>query len=281
MRLQPVSCDRILRGERLAGMICAAVFLGALWLAPSDADADELDRELMAIDELRASAPAPIAEIERMGQALLDRYPDPKDQGRIYHQMAFTAAQSGIDRNPAIIARYCEKALQWHEDPVERGRIYCYLGDLHSVWKAGAPPDQQRRKAAVSYLKGLQENLAIPAPEDPVDVPSVAKGLGRDFSKDDPARQRELARHEAQRKARERAVFLNGVIEVRRVLKGQLVYIYSRSPEALEEFRMLAHDTLEDSKYIDRIEKEIAAEVAREKLRIRDRAPRAPSHRGS
>lgn len=164
------------RHRQIADVGYARVWLCAIvgfWATSLSARADDLDRELAAIDELRATAPADIDDIDRMGQELLGRYSDPKSQGRIYYQMALTAVQSGLGRAPEKIAEYCKKALELHDDPLDRGRVFCYFGDLFQVWNTHGSDVERRRLAAKMYLNGLKESLAIPVPDSRIELPVV------------------------------------------------------------------------------------------------------------
>lgn len=238
-------------------LLMQVICIGVFGFSGVMARADELQIELVRIDELRATEPALIDDIDRLGSALLAKYSDPADHGRIYYQMVLTAVQSGIKQNPKRIEHYCQKALELNTNPLDRGSLYCYYGDLLILSEHLGTFEERRRLAADIYLRGLKENLAIALPDGPTELPPVDKLGGLSLPNERPEMQKLSKLHDAQLKARKQAEFLQGVEERRKILAGQLVYIYSLPPSNLVEFQAAARKVLGDSKYIETISQSI------------------------
>jgi hypothetical protein len=229
------------------------------------ANSDELALELHKIDALRQKGPAPIEQVEELGNELLARYKEPQAQGRIYYQLAFTLAQSGITKNQDHLERYCQKALELNKTPLERARMFCFYGDLLSVRKTLPDFPTQRREAAAVYLRGLKELIDLQLPEGPGELPPVDKIGDLGLGPNDPETLKQLEQNQAQQKTREEAKFFNEAAMHRKVLAGQLVYLYSRPPYNLKEFQTSAQKLLEDPKQVEQISQAIETQFAKMK----------------
>jgi hypothetical protein len=250
---------------RATKSIRALFYVTSFCLFSSLARGDELGLELHKIDALRDKGPAPIEQVEKFGDALLARYKEPQEQGRIYYQLAFTLAQSGINKNQDHIERYCQKALELNKTPLERSRMFCFYGDLLSVRKAQPDFQVQRREAAEVYLRGLKELINLQLPEGPVELPPIDKVGDLGLAPDDPEMLKLLEKNKSQQKTREEAKFFNEAAMHRKVLAGQLVYLYSRPPYNLKEFQETAQKLLENPKQVEIISQAIDAQFAKMK----------------
>ena len=103
---------------------------------------------------------------------LLNKYPDPKDQGRIYFALVQVYGQSGLAR-PQRIIDGVRKALQLPLDPSHRIRLYVYWGEALCVLAPGDPFSGRRRAATTVYLEGLMELRKFNLPEKPPEIPVV------------------------------------------------------------------------------------------------------------
>jgi len=225
-----------------------------------------LREQLVGIDSLRAGQKTLFTRVQQTANELLARYADPADQGRILFQVAHVYAQSG-QVQPEKTIEYAKKALECPLDLPDKLRLYIYWGGALWVQMRGLSSEgraAQRRKAAEVYLTGLQEVLQYDLPAEPPELP----GVGR-FNLDGPPDvvRRFQEEHARQVAAREKAKRQRALIQERQVLTGQIVGLYTRKPDALNELRELV---------IARLGSEQAADQMVAAARARRQNPRAP-----
>ena len=137
------------------------------------ADAQTLEQELSAVDQLRSGFDTPFEEVERRCSDLLRRYTSPEDQAKIYFQLAQVEGQSGLQR-PEKLVSYVKTALQLPLEPTKQVRLYMYWGDAVHVDHGGVRNGElltARRKAVMPYLQGLRLTLTYDLTEEKPDLP--------------------------------------------------------------------------------------------------------------
>jgi len=213
----------------------------------------ELRKELYAFDAYRHGSEKKFAELERKADELAKKYLAPDDQARIYYEVAHVAGQSDIRKHVQRVRKYARKCLALSRDPLQRGRLYSYLGSAAEV-EGGEKFEDERREAAGELLIGYAEMLAQELPEKAPELPPVDKVNNEVNNVDGPDR----ARHAAQMAAREDAEFIGGLVSRRDTLANQLKWlyrpdprIYGRNPEGPEELRALARKVLRDPAAVD------------------------------
>ena len=217
-----------------------AILLLIVWPAAQLAAAGDLLSELTEIDALREAAGTDFEKIEKRGAELLAKYPEPIDQGRIYYQLAHEYAQSGLVHPERAIA-YAVKALECPLDVQLRLRLHVYWGDAWQVTGRTKAFPAPRKQAASIYLQGLKRALAVELPKRPR---PKAYGVFGDI---DATQQRKKVLILAENTG---ADFRDEILEHRRVLLGQIVRLYCRSPYAPAELERLATDILCDAAHV-------------------------------
>jgi RNA polymerase sigma factor (sigma-70 family) len=199
------------------------------------------------LDALRNGEVRP-AKIDEQGRALLTKYPGPKERGQVYYHLAHIHAQTGL-RRPARVVEYAKKALEHPLGPSQRARLYVYWGDAVQVARANDPLAERRKWAALPYLAGLKELLALKLPDKapPLpDFPPVELARGEaDPQAEQLRKQRESARR--------LATFQGEMIKHRDVLTRQIVAMYGRGPSAEAELGELAGRVLQERRAVDRL----------------------------
>jgi RNA polymerase sigma factor (sigma-70 family) len=185
-----------------------------------------LQAELVRWDsEFRHGPEEKFAELERLADDLLKRYPEPDNQAHIYFQVAHVAGQSGLDKHIDRVRKYAGKALALSRDPVERGMLYSYLGSAAELDPALKTFEARRQLAADMLLEGYAQMLAQDLPEKAPDLPRVDKIGGGGIN---PGAR---AQHAAQLEAREQAEFVRALVQRRDTLANQLRWLYRPDPK--------------------------------------------------
>lgn len=237
-----------------AAILCAlAILLPALAAGADDA----LGRKLARIDDLR-NGKIDIEEAERRGRALLEEYPAPADQARIYFQLAHSCGQSSIRRYSENVLKYAGQALELDHDPLDRTWLHMYVGDATFIRSEIGDFATRRRKAARAYLEGMKETIEIHALDEPLPLPDMAS-IWNSFG-NDPETIAWRRKRAEDMELRTKLQFVNEIIARRKIFEGQLIQIYARPPSDTAEFKRLARETIDDPPRIDRIAAAIAAE---------------------
>jgi hypothetical protein len=212
----------------------------------------EYHKELYAdlrdkLDALRNGEARP-AKIDEQGRALLKKYPGARERGEVYYHLAHVHAQTGL-KLPGRVVESAKKALEHPLDAERRARLYVYWGDAVQVARANDPLAERRRWAALPYLAGLKELLALKLPDKAPalpDFPAINLARGEtDPQAEQLRRQREAARRFAELKGR--------MIKHRDVLMGQIVAMYARGPSAEAELAELAGRVLQERRAVDHL----------------------------
>ena len=124
----------------------------------------DLSSALRVLDRLRRGSKTPFDEVERSAGELLKKYPDPKDRGQIYYELAHVYAQSGLVR-PQSAIDYAKKAMQCPLTPQQRIRTYGYWGSALLMLKPTDPLPKRRRAATLVFLDGLVQLQKLGLPE--------------------------------------------------------------------------------------------------------------------
>jgi hypothetical protein len=221
----------------------------------------ELRQDLARLEALRNGRDTPLNRVDQLGQELLKKYSDSKEQGAIYYHLAHIHAQSGV-REPDRIIEYTRKALDFPLEPSQRMRLYVYWGDAIQVKQARSPVGTWRKEAAQPYLQGLKEVLPYRLPETPPKLPRVTA-----YDVDGPPEvvERERQEHKREMAARQEAKFQRDMIQHRNVLTQQLVSLYSRKPYATEELEQLASEKLNDPAAVKRLMKSLPPAIEKDR----------------
>jgi hypothetical protein len=189
--------------------------------------------------------------MEKRAVALAKRYTAKDDQARIWGQLAWVAGQSGIDRHTQFVRKYATKCLGLSRDPLERGGMYSLLAC--AVDLSGFAFPKGRREAADTLLTGYRELLAQQLPRSAPELP-VVETIGDVMGHGDAEEAQALARHTAQKAAREEARFIRNQIDRRDTLVRQLRDLYKpdakrhgRTADGPAELRTLAAKRLTDT----------------------------------
>ena len=217
----------------------------------------KLSNALWATDRLRHGRETPFAEVERRIAGLLKQYPAPKDQGQIYYEAAHVYAQTGLIR-PQAAVDYAKKALQLPVEPVQRIRLYGYWGGTVFMLKRTDQFPQRRLAAVIVFLDGLAELRKFNLPEKAPERPAMGANYDDAPTEIEARRMEEQNRREAA--AWEQARFLEQMIQYRDAMIGQIVWLYSREPNATEELRQLTVKTTRDPELAGRLVKAVGAE---------------------
>lgn len=236
----------------------------------STCNAETLLKKINEIDKLRSGFSTPFDEVEKRCNELLEEYPDPNDQGKIYFELVQVEGQSGFQR-PAKILEFINKALECPQEPLKKTRLYIYWGDAIQVANRGVHNQElivARHEAAIPYLLGLKETLKYNLPEK---KPVVPMGTFYNYDYLDPNEIhsesmrkmvldtiREVERKQKEQfEAQQKAVFLGDMISHRDILNSQIAYMYSRFPWASKEIRELATEMLQDKTAVDRLMEQV------------------------
>jgi hypothetical protein len=189
---------------------------------------------------------------------MLERYKAPEDQGRIYYQLAFIHAQTGV-QSPARLLTYCTEALRRPLPPADRLQLYIFGGDAHRLMNKMLPKNEQRsfeqirRNATAMYLRGLAESQKYNIPEKKPEWEArrdISGPLVTAKSLDDPQVKQEAARRQKanEKYEQEREQFRQDekAWENRRILFHQIIDMYwrGRGADNFEEMRKVASEAL-------------------------------------
>jgi len=206
--------------------------------------------DLHTLATMRKSRGMDLDAVDRRGEKLLEKYPDPKDQGQIYYTLAEVHAQSGM-AHPERVAEYAHKALEHPLGPGQKERLYVYWGDALQLANPKEAFPDRRRSAVRPYLEGLKALLEYNLPDEPPELPSVSRfDTGRSNGPEFEALQRQYNQEWA---AYEKAKFQREMIMHRNVLIGQVAGLYGRKPYAKDEVERLARDTLGNSALVSKL----------------------------
>jgi len=214
---------------------------------------ETLPQHLLKLDAMRNVAPVDYEAVEKRGKELLTRYTQPEEQAKVYFMLAHIYGQTGIDRHFALVTKYARLALRDERDPVQRARLYMYLGCAATVDPDAGLRDLpvKRRRATAAYLEGYKEILALKLPEKVPEVPQSAVGN----TEEDTPRFWEswLKRYRTAMwlKARQEAHFVRDMHFFRDILIRQIVELYRREPADDEELRRLASEVLDNRKAVE------------------------------
>jgi len=234
----------------------------ALLLLGSFASATTLDQELYEVDQLRAGFATPFDEVERRCNDLLQRYTKPKDQAKIYFELAQVEGQSGMQR-PEKLIEYVKKALELPIDPSKKVRLYSYWGDAIQTSHRGVHNEElvaARREAVMPYLRGLRETIKYDLPEEVPDLPEF-RTVTYDGPTDTDEYQELLRKRQEQIEATEKAVLQRQMIQHRDVITSQISLMYSRLPLATDELRKLAMEVLGDEAAVNQLMSHVKEQI--------------------
>jgi hypothetical protein len=206
--------------------------------------------DLHTLATMRKGRGTDLDAVDRRGAKLLEKYPDPKDQGQIYYTLADVHAQSEM-AHPERVADYAHKALEYPQEPGQRERLYVYWGDALQLANPKEAFPDRRRSAVQPYLEGLKALLEYHLPDKPPEVPAV-----NSFEADPPngpVYEALKRQHDQEWAAHNEAVFQREMIKHRDVLIGQIAGLYGRKPYAKDEVERLAHETLDNSALVDKL----------------------------
>lgn len=231
-----------------------------------------LAEKLHDLDNLRAGAQTPWAQVEKITSSLLREYSGRDERGQIYSMAAHVYAQSDIRGHATDVTRLAQLALKYQLDPVQRGRLYLYLGNAAEV-RDNDPKSflESRAEATTWYLKGYVELQVFQLPAVAPELPTVEKiGESIQLSPDggiDPDTASLIVRHEAQMKARREAETIRELVQFRdfylgrlKELFGRLHQVYDKDAEAPERFRQVASSIIKDLKQIGTLMEQIFPE---------------------
>lgn len=243
--------------------LCITVTVFLLFGAASGR-AQDLHHDLAALAKLRDGTAKPLARVDQHGAELLAQYTDEKSQGEIYYLLAHIHAQSG-QAQPRKTVEYAKNGLDYPLSPDQRMRLYVYAGDARSLsaFDDNEPFENARRAAAAFYLRGLKEIQSNHQLPDRLPVRPPPSAEDRQMSPDHPNFREWLQRQREESKKYEVDPLVKTMFEHRKVLMGQLVYLYSRRPYASGELRDLASNSLGDdnpaAKLMDQLDVKLAS----------------------
>jgi hypothetical protein len=223
--------------------------------------ADELEKKIGEIDDLRANLATPFDEVERRCLALLAEYPEPADQARIYYIWAHVEGQSGL-QHPDKGIEYIKKAMSLPLDGEKRLQLHMYWGNSLEMVHRGVQGEELKKarpEIVIHYLNAINECVNLIADTNKSDLPSEIGDDRADESPDGGGKHR-------RENARKFAIALNEqkierILAFQAAFETQTAYLYSRKPFATEEIQQLAekHVTSTDArqKLISRVLGEI------------------------
>lgn len=214
--------------------------------------AKDFEVELKQLSAMRKGRKTDLAKVDQFGAKLLQTYPEPKEQGQIYYNLAHIHAQSGVAK-PDRLIEYAQRALEFPLDPSRRARLFVYSGDAIQVrgQQGQLPFTGTRKSAALQYLKGLKEVIGYNLPEQPPDLPSVSRFSIEPAS--GPVYEAMKHKHDQQQAALMQARFQGEMIIHRDVLQKQIVSIYTRRPIAIDELQNIGTHIIGKGKDLDRL----------------------------
>ena len=110
-----------------------------------------------------------------------------------------------------------------------------------------------RPESVTPYLQGLRAALQYNLPDDPPEIPRGGINLiDRSPGGAENMRRAQLLQ-EARAKAAETAIRQGELIQMREILIGQVVFLYSRKPFATDEIRALATQVIADDHLVGRL----------------------------
>ena len=234
-----------------AALVVLALVATDTYLARCD---DTLPKELRQLEQLRKGKDTPLDEVERRGRELLKEHASPEEQGQIYYHLVNVHGQSGM-AHPELVVEYAKHALQCPLEPGQRLRLYVYWGDalmignMHAANESKKPFPEIRKLAVVPYLEGLKDAQKYNIPQHRPKMP-----MAELFDVSPPNPDYERIQDE-QIAAQKRARIEQELWDHRRILTGQIVYMYARKPHAATELRQLATKILEAPATVDSLMK--------------------------
>jgi len=223
-------------------------FLVAQWCVWPQAawsdTSDDLRAALGELEQMRYDGKIPpYDDAEKRVAELLEEYPDPAHQGKIWFQLVKIYGQTAGP--PERIIEGVQKALEFPHEPPQQIRLYIYWGDALMFLDPDGPLPERRRAAAAVCLEGLMELKKLRPAEGEEDSPA-AKALNR--------------HHDA--------------------LIRQLTGMYFLRPYATEELRDLAAEKTGDPELVDqllgKVEPKIKTDIAKFGPEPRPREPAPP-----
>jgi RNA polymerase sigma-70 factor (ECF subfamily) len=224
-------------------------------VAPPEKPEEEetLQQALLKLDAMRNGPKVDYPAVEKRGQELLARWTQPEDQARIYFMLAHVYGQTGIDRNFSPVMKYARLALPNERDPVQRARLFMYLGCAATIDPDAGLRDLpvKRRRATAAYLEGYKEVLALKLPEKVPELPQRAVDNAEEPSPRFWETWLRRYRTAMWLKAREEAEYVRSMHFYRDILIRQIVELYQREPKDDEELRRLACEALDDPRAVE------------------------------
>lgn len=243
----------LLRCAGCPWLLGASVWMLLVWrVPPASAVTPEpltLSQKLVQLDSLRDHDKTPFDEAMRRADALAEEYPDPRDRGHIYYTLAGVFVGSRARSKQAVEIGH--KALTFPLDPLDKSRVYLYLGSAIQLTEGVVSGEQLatlRREAALPYLQCIEELDNTPLPRL-IPKPPPAPGTLH------PQVQRRLVRDgdRLPDESWERWHLRTELESDRKTAVECLARMYSKLPFATEELRALATRTITNKQSVDRI----------------------------
>jgi serine/threonine protein kinase len=200
------------------------------------------------LDDLPANDQTRRDEVERRANGVLEGA-SPADKGRIHRKLAQLYGQSDIRGHADDVTRHAREGLKYERDPIERGRLYMYLGNAAEARNSDPKTFSERRAEATRwYLKGYAELLPYDLPATAPELPDVEKTAGdshsetaAEISSDQLAAQ---VRHTAQLKVRKDAEFTRELIQLRGIYLARLKELFGSLHDLYDDSGETAEDRL-------------------------------------
>jgi hypothetical protein len=210
--------------------------------------------------------------IETRVAQLAKRFSDPNDLGYLYYHVAILYAQVGV--YPERVMSYADKALALRSDLAERAILYVYKGDARRVLKDELPFRERRKNSLQIYLIGLKElEQADLSAEVGVELP-----LGRiDIDPRDPDYKKIMEERKRIHQHNQKVARQRDWLKHKQVLTRQIVDMYSKSPNMLEELKSEGSRFLRSQEHLQQMVSEATSRLER-KPRELSPPPAGPTH---
>lgn len=229
--------------------------------------ADELEKKIGEIDDLRANLATPFDEVERRCLTLLAEYPEPADQARIYYIWAHVEGQSGL-QHPEKGIEYIKKALRLPLDGEKRLQLHMYWGNSLEMVHRGVQGEElkeARPEIVIHYLNAINECVSLIADTEKSALPAEVGDDSGDNSPDGGGKHRRENAHKFAVALKKQKI--ERIRAFQAAFETQTAYLYSRRPYATEEITQLAekHITSADArkKLMSRVLEEIGKREAK------------------
>lgn len=199
----------------------------------------------------------------------LPAHKSPSEKGQIYTGLAFLFAQTGFDplrpewkEKTSKTIVYCEQAFRYPLHAAAAAQVSVYWADAiemrHNLLREEdfSTARRQITEVCLNGLKELSKQLRSTAKRD---VPIIHLPNYIAFDQNDLEYKKAREKYEEEFRDQQRIGQENRLIDIRSILVGKCISLYTRQPQALDELKALVNATLGDTPILTEITQAISA----------------------